>query len=148
MGPLKLPSSGTVYVDANCVIYSVEKIEPYDAILAPLWQAAAKNRLSVVSSELTFLEVFVRPIRERNDKLQMAFREFLSGTREFRLIPVSRAVMERAARIRAETSLRTPDAIHAASAIEEHASLLVTNDPGFGRITGIEVSVLSKTIAS
>ena len=29
MGALILPASGSVYIDANAVIYSVERIEPY-----------------------------------------------------------------------------------------------------------------------
>ncbi len=29
MGSLKLPASGSVYFDANAMIYSVEKIQPY-----------------------------------------------------------------------------------------------------------------------
>ncbi len=44
MGPLNLPASGAVYVDANCVIYSVEKIAPYADLLAPLRAAVADSR--------------------------------------------------------------------------------------------------------
>jgi hypothetical protein len=29
VGTLTLPAAGSVYVDANAVIYAVEKIEPY-----------------------------------------------------------------------------------------------------------------------
>lgn len=29
MGALDLPASGVIYLDANCFIYSVERIEPY-----------------------------------------------------------------------------------------------------------------------
>ena len=34
MGSLTLPPSGTVYVDANTVIYTVERIEPYNSLLS------------------------------------------------------------------------------------------------------------------
>ena len=144
MDPLRLPSSGTVYVDANCVIYSVERIEPYDALLMPLWQAAAESRLSIVTSELTLLEVLVRPIRDQNEMLMSAFRAFLTGTRELSMIPVTTTILEQAAHIRAETGMRTPDAIHAATAIETQASLFVTNDPGLRRVSVLGVSVLSE----
>ena len=33
MGPLRLPPAGLVYVDANMLIYSVERIEPYRSLL-------------------------------------------------------------------------------------------------------------------
>lgn len=37
MGQLILPGSGTVYVDTSPVIYAVEKVAPYAALLNPLW---------------------------------------------------------------------------------------------------------------
>lgn len=33
MGQLTLPDAGLIYLDANCLIYSVEHIEPYDLLL-------------------------------------------------------------------------------------------------------------------
>lgn len=36
MGALTLPAAGSVYVEANTVIYAVEKIEPYSSFLVPL----------------------------------------------------------------------------------------------------------------
>ena len=38
MGPLILPTSGSVYVDANAIIYSVERVEPYYGLPAPMWE--------------------------------------------------------------------------------------------------------------
>ena len=43
MGALMLPASGSVYVDANVVIYAVEKIDPYHSLLEPLWLAAFRS---------------------------------------------------------------------------------------------------------
>lgn len=36
MGALTLPTSGAVYIDANCAIYAAEKIAPYAPALAHL----------------------------------------------------------------------------------------------------------------
>lgn len=52
MEGLSLPSSGVVYVDANIVIYAVEKIEPYASLLHPLWLASSRGLLSIMTSEL------------------------------------------------------------------------------------------------
>jgi predicted nucleic acid-binding protein len=51
-------------------------------------------------------------------------------------------VIERAAALRAATSLKTPDAIHAATALIEECTLLVTNDALFRRVPGLNVTVL------
>ena len=49
MGPLMLPAGGPVYIDANAIIYSVERVEPYGRLLAPMWQARA-GRFTLASS--------------------------------------------------------------------------------------------------
>ena len=50
MGPLALPLAGLVYIDANCLIYSVERVEPYRTLLEPMWQQAQDGNLTIVSS--------------------------------------------------------------------------------------------------
>jgi hypothetical protein len=50
MGTLGWPPSGTVYLDANGFIYSVERIDPYRAILDSLWQAVSTGRIRVMTS--------------------------------------------------------------------------------------------------
>jgi len=148
MGSLTLPTSGTVYIDANCAIYAVEKIAPYDAVLAPLWHAAASGQVSVVSSELIVLEALVRPMRDNNARLEAAFRAFLFESAELQLSPVEFRIIEHATRIRAATGLKTPDAIHAATALASAAALFLTNDSGFRRIPELPVAVLSEVLAA
>ena len=79
MGTLILPSEGCVYVDASIVIYSVEKIEPYGSILDPLWSAAKTGQISIVTSELTWLETLTKPLRDGNVVLEGLFRSFLTA---------------------------------------------------------------------
>jgi hypothetical protein len=57
VGPLTLPPSGIVYVDANPIIYSVEKHPAFGPLLQPLWQAAQTKTIEVLSSDLVLLEV-------------------------------------------------------------------------------------------
>ncbi|MBI1827567.1 MAG: PIN domain-containing protein [Planctomycetes bacterium] len=144
MGPLKLPDSGTVYLDSCCVIYAVESVEPYNQALQPLWQTAASGRVELSCSALTLLEVLVKPIRERKKELENAFRSFLVSSKEIQLLPIGVAVIERAARIRAETGLSTPDAIHAATALEVGVSTFITNDPAFRRVPGLAVTLIGE----
>ena len=61
MGTLKLPGSGLVYLDANSVIYTVEKHPDFSPLLQPLWRAAQAKTLEVVSSDLVLMEVLVGP---------------------------------------------------------------------------------------
>jgi predicted nucleic acid-binding protein len=145
VGALTLPASGAVYVDANAVIYAVEKIEPYCSLLEPLWQAAQAGSSQIVTSELTWLETLTRPLRDGNSTLEALFRGFLSAG-EVQLVPATLALWEHAAHLRA-VGLRTPDALHAATALGAGCVLFVTNDPGFRRVAGLPIVLLSEVAA-
>ena len=65
------------------------------------------------------------------------------------LFPVSPAILRAAARLRAQLpKLRSPDAIHAATALNLGATSLLTNDAGFRNVPGLNVIVLDDVIAS
>ena len=156
MGSLTLPSTGPVYLDASAFIYSVERIEPYRALLEPVWQEARGGRFSVVSSELVVLETvvsselvvletLVRPLREGDAVVESLFRSLFEAN-EVRLITASRSLWEEAARLRADTGLKTPDALHAASAVQAECTLFVTNDGDFRRVQGLPVVVLDDLV--
>ena len=130
MGPLTLPTGGSVYIDANAIIYSVERIEPYRELLAPMWQEAGSGRFALANSELVVLETLIKPLREGNARLEMLFRSIFAAA-EMNLIPATLAIWEDAARIRAQTGLATPDALHAATALQAECTLFVTNDTDF-----------------
>ena len=57
----------------------------------------------------------------------------------FELVPVTAEVAATAARLRATSGLRLPDALQAATAIECGAVALVTHDRDFSRLQGLRV---------
>ena len=146
MGTLTLSPSGAVYVDANAVIYAVEKIEPYKSFLDPLWRAAAVGQVVVVTSELTWLETLTKPLRDNNATLEALFRAFLTS-REVRMMPATLPIWEQAARLRA-VGLKTPDAIHAATGLASGCASFLTNDSAFLRVPSLPVTVLSAALDS
>lgn len=146
MGRLVPPASGNVYVDANCIIYSVEKVSPYAERLRPIWEAAVAGSIRVVSSEVTLLETLVRPLKEGNHRLEQLLLAFLLGSNEVRLVSVDAGILVHAARVRAETGLKTPDAIHAATALAANCKMFLTNDKDFQRVHHLPVTVLSALV--
>lgn len=54
-------------------------------------------------------------------------------------LPVDAAVAERAGRIRRSTSVRLPDALIAATAVEHRLTLVTRNDRDFAGIKGLKV---------
>jgi predicted nucleic acid-binding protein len=148
MGSLTLPSAGAVYLDTDAIIYSVEKIDPYATLLQPLWLAAQAGQFIVMSSDLALLETLVKPLQNADTVLENAFRALLLASREVQLLPISRSVLEAAARLRATIGIKTPDAIHAATGLEQGAALFVSNDPAYRRIAGLPVTILNDVLAA
>ena len=146
MGSITLPTDGEVYLDSSSLIYSVERHEPYLGLLTPVWQEAERGQLQLVSSELALAEVLVRPVRERNAVLISRYRDVFASA-DVRLVPALRQTWEDAARLRADHGLRTPDALHAATALQEHCDLFITNDTDFRRVTELPVVVLRDVLA-
>jgi predicted nucleic acid-binding protein len=138
---LTLPTDGLVYLDANGLIYSVERVEPYRTLLEPLWQAAEDGVVTVVSSPILIIEALVKPLRDGNTEIEMQYRELFEAN-AVRFLDASHPVFEDAARLRAVAGLTTPDAIHAATALRVGSSLFVTNDADFRRVDDLPVTVL------
>ena len=146
MGPLTLPTHGPVYLDANGFIYSVERVEPYRTLLEPMWRQARTGEFDVASSDITVLETLVKPLREGDEVVEVLLRSMFDA-HEVSLIPATRELWEDAARIRADTGLKTPDALHAATALNADCALFITNDTDFRRVEGLPIVVLGDLLA-
>ena len=144
MGAVTLPDRGSIYMDACGFIYSVERIEPYRALMEPVWRRAQTGRFSIVTSELSIVETMVKPLHEGDGVLQRLFRDLLNSS-EVRLVPTTRALWEASAEIRAALNLRTPDTLHAATSIQERCSLFVTNDSTFRRVSWSASGCMGRT---
>ena len=143
MGALILPSTGPVYLDSNVIIYSAERVAPYDNLVKPVWDAARSGQFGIVTSEITLVETLVIPIRSGDALLEAGFRALLTHSQELSMEPVSLDILETTLTIRAEKGLKMADAIHASTALRTGCTLFVTNDPIFRRVDGISVQVLS-----
>ncbi|MGI8501698.1 MAG: type II toxin-antitoxin system VapC family toxin [Hassallia sp.] len=101
----------------------------------------------MVSSELILMETLVLPLRNSNSILINAYEQLLISS-EMRLIPISQLILRQAANIRATTNLKTPDAIHAATALSVSCNQFITNDKGFRNVSSLPVVLLSEILAS
>ena len=146
MGSLILPASGLVYADTPVFIYSLEKHPVYEPLLQPLWRAVQAGTLDVVSSELALMEVLVGPLKSSDVALESAYEQLFREP-GIRLTPIGATILREAARLRASIpTLRTPDAIHAATAFASGIALFLTNDPGFRRVPGLPLTILDDVL--
>ncbi|MFB2979253.1 type II toxin-antitoxin system VapC family toxin [Microseira sp. BLCC-F43] len=147
MGQLTLPSSATVYLDTSVIIYTVEANPNYYLLLQPLWLKFQTGEIELITSELTLMEAMVLPLKNANTALLSDYDQLLLYS-EIQLFPITQSVLRNAANLRATTNLKTPDAIHAATALGEGCTLFLTNDSGFRNVPNLPVVILSEVLAS
>ncbi len=130
-----------IYVDSNVVI---RLIEGDAAARSPLEARLLPHRGKgpfLLTSRLTRLECQVKPLRSSDVSLLAIYDAFFAGV-EVSLLELTPDVLEKATEIRARLNLKTPDAIHLASAVVAKASAFLTGDKALTRCTEIAVEVL------
>jgi predicted nucleic acid-binding protein len=141
MGSLTVPPSGLIYLDTNPIIYSVEKNPVYWLLLEPLWKAAKAGTVEIVSSDLTLMETLVGPLKSGDTALAHAYEQLFQQA-QTRLLPITHPILHEAARLRATIKLKTPDALHLATAQLASCVQFVTNDVGFRSAATIPIVIL------
>ena len=96
---------------------------------------------ALVTSRLTRLESRSKPLRAGDHATLAQFDVFFAGV-ELVLADVSAVVIERATDLRAKYNLKTPDALHYATAVEVGATVFLTGDRGLARCVEVPVEVL------
>lgn len=144
---LVLPNSSLIYLDTSVVIYSVEQVPDYYQILEPLWEKVESGEVRVCSSELIVLETLVLPLRTGNQNLLQAYDQLLLSS-SLQLIPIHQEILRNAAQLRGDYNLKTPDAIHLATALRENCNLLLTNDVQFRRVRELSVTILQDALSN
>ena len=136
MGQIARGSS--VYLDANVLIRMTEGQPDERAALSQALSSYVDAAAVFVTSELSFTEVLVHPLRLKNTALIERYQRLMTAF--VTPLPVSREVLLTAAKLRAEiTALRTPDAIHVATALLCEASVFLTGDRGIKPVAALVV---------
>jgi predicted nucleic acid-binding protein len=141
MGRLNLPANSLVYLDTVTIIYSVERFPEYVTLLDPMWQQLRSGTIQIIISELALLETLVLPIRQSNADLIRRYETLLLSS-EVNLMPITPSILKSAATLRAQNNLKTPDAIHASTALSAGCSAFITNDLGFRRVSNLPALIL------
>jgi uncharacterized protein len=114
-----------LYWDSCVVIYRLQAVEPWNRRVAAAMGPLEEVRLVV--TELTRLECRTGPLRE-NDREALALFDRFFARADIDTVSMSRTVFELATELRAQHRLKTPDALHLASAIAARCDEFWTND--------------------
>ena len=145
MGRVSAELGAKVYLDTNIVIYAIEGFADLANQIQALLQALDDAQIIAVTSELTLAEALIKPLKDQNQPEQQAYKRFLTPTSVLQVVPISKEILEEAARLRATTKLKLPDANHLATATLNGCDCFLTNDDSFKSITTTNVKILSET---
>ncbi len=137
-----LRSHRRIALDTSIFIYQLEPNPKYLAFTDPIFSWLERPGSAAITSTITMTELLVLPYREGDEQRVNDFYGLLSTYPNLDWIAPNLETAELAARIRALHRLRTPDALQAATAVHAQATGLITNDPVFERVEGIDTLVL------
>lgn len=126
-----------IALDSCVLIYHLEGHAEFAPPAGLVLSRVRAGRNTAVLSTLALLEVQVGPYRHGDEPLADWYYALLTRWPNCRWVPMSCAVADRAARLRAEYGIATPDAIHLATALESQAGLFVTNDAHLPEVPGL-----------
>ncbi len=118
-----------IYLDSCIVIYLVEEHPLY---CSPLEAALQPNEIYCISP-LVEMECLVLPIKRQRHDLIEKFKNFFTTQRR---LSMPQAIFHHAADLRAHHGLKTPDALHLATARHHDCSGFWTNDDRLREVAG------------
>jgi predicted nucleic acid-binding protein len=132
----------TLGFDTAPFIYFVERHPSYMDLMREVIRRVNGGMVAACTSVITLTEVLVQPKRVGDTRLANEYQDLLLHSRNFTMLAVDVAIADRAATLRAAHTLRTPDAIQVAAALEVGCEAFLTNDGRLGRVRDLRVLVL------
>ena len=136
-----------IALDTSVFIYQLEANSRYLYLTDSVFAWLEQPDHAAVTSTITMTELLVPAYRLGAEQQANEFYALLTIYPNLDWMAPSLEVADIAARIRAAHRLRTPDALQAATAVHSRATGLITNDPVFERVEGLEALVLDRLLA-
>lgn len=134
-----LQSTKRIYIDTAPFIYFVERHTDYFAKMFRIVGLIESAPLQAFTSVITITEIIVQPLKVGNTDLAQEYHDVFVSSNQFSLVSVTEDIAITAGAIRARYSLRTPDAIHVATAIATDCDTILTNDAAMKCVTDLNV---------
>lgn len=136
-----LPDNQHYALDTVTLIYFLEQHPAHYQTAKNIFKKIEDGKISAVISTLVFAELLVPAFRTNENKRAEKIIYILSNFPNLKIVPLTAEISTVAAQLRAIHGLRTPDAIHAATALESKTKGIITNDKDFQKIASPHFSV-------
>lgn len=132
-----------VYFDTNPFIYFVEAHDIFYEAVKLIFQMVQDESIFAFTSEFTLTETLIKPYRDKDQGTIEAFEGLLIDSGYFYLLGATKETFLKAAQVGGETMMRTPDALHMTTALENNCDFFITNDKrirDYGTVKVIQVA--------
>jgi len=136
-----IPNGGRILLDTVALIYFLEPNGQYSEKAEAIFTRIESGELQGLMANLVFAELLVPLYRSGNPQAAVGLSKRLINFRNMEVITLTTEISMEAARLRADHGLRTPDAIHGATAIITQATGILTNDKRLKALTKEGLSV-------
>lgn len=117
-----------IALDTNVFIYVFEGSALAEHLRDSVFIPLESGELQAVTSVLTVAEILVKPKSLSREDICQEYITLLASYPNLEVVPFTLDLAVRSAAVRAKYSIRTPDAIQLATALEHNATLFLTND--------------------
>ena len=119
-----------VYFDSNIFVHAFECETDLGHAARRAFECHQNARIAAVTSILTLAEVLPLPYKTENLLLEETYESVLAREPLLEVLALSTSVLRLAARLRVELSMRLPDAIHVATAVQARCDSVLSEDKG------------------
>ena len=131
----------SVFLDTNTTIYFVEQTPGWGAKVTTRISGCRAAGESLAVSDLVRRECMVGPLKQNDQKRLADFTSFFAAP-DMAVLPITPAVCDRAALIRAQYGFKPLDCLHLAAAVEHRCVRFLTNDAPLQKFRDIAVELI------
>lgn len=140
-----LVNSQKIALDSSCFIYQIEENKRYIELTEIIFEELLPlGKIEAIGSILILTEILIKPYKLKLQDLAQDYKSLISSLPNFSLFAPNEQIATGAAQIRAKYGLRTPDAIHLATAIESGAKAIIANDRKWHQVKEIKTILLEE----
>ena len=139
-------AASKIYLDANCIIYFIERADKYQEKMKDLIGFATDKGIGLACSEIGIAECLYGAFKLGSEALAGVYHEVFYEIGLFELSPVNGERAIAAAQLGAEKSLKLIDALHFHAALEMHCDIFLTNDERIQSSHGMTVVQLKNLL--
>ena len=131
----------SIGVNTSPFIYLWERHSRYMALATELFEHLKSPHVQGVTSMITLIEACDHRKRLGRSDLVQAYERALLRSQQVQTVSVDAGVARRAASLRADYGIRTPDAVQIGAALQAGATAFVTNDRRLAKVQDLRVVV-------